>query len=300
MGNFINGVADNSWKWTRPSNEDSLYVGKKYFFVGGTDGIGRALAKLAASKGADVTVIGRTFRDEGIENISFIRADLSSMGEAVNVAKKIPADKVDAIVLTCGILAPTTRKVSDEGLELDMAVSYFSRLAIINTIRPILGIGRNPTLPKPRIFVMGFPGTGKDADIEDLQGEKKYSAFTVHMNTVAGNEALVLDNTKKTPNAAFFGLNPGLIKTKIRNQYLGEGSWASYLVEGFIGMITPTPEQYAAKILPLLVAPELNDKSGALFNQNGVVIKRSAPLNDQRVEAIIDASNNIISTVLTK
>ncbi len=30
----------------------------------------------------------------------------------------------------------------------------------------------------------------------------------VHMNTVAGNEMLVLDAAKRYPNASIFGLNP--------------------------------------------------------------------------------------------
>ncbi len=37
----------------------------------------------------------------------------------------------------------------------------------------------------------------------------------VHINTVAGNEVLVLDATGRYPQFGAFGLNPGLIKTNI-------------------------------------------------------------------------------------
>ena len=44
------------------------------------------------------------------------------------------------------------------------------------------------------------------------------------MNTVAGNEMLVLEQRRKTPTVLFFGLNPGLVKTRIRSNFMGEGS----------------------------------------------------------------------------
>src|SRR4051794_12519964 len=86
---------------------------------------------------------------------------------------------------------------------------------------------------KPRVFIMGYPGTGQAGTPDDLNAEKSYSAFPVHMNTVAGNEVLVLDAATRHPSASVFGLNPGLIKTNIRD------------------------------------APELEGHSGALFDRKG-------------------------------
>ena len=54
--------------------------------VGGTDGLGRAIAALSASRGAKVIVVGRTFRDNGVPNIQFMKADLSKTSEAARVA----------------------------------------------------------------------------------------------------------------------------------------------------------------------------------------------------------------------
>ena len=109
MGNFLNNpiLGDRSYDLTWRIKGRTVqydYKGKKFVFVGGTAGIGRAMAKLAASKGADVTVIGRTFKDEGIPNIKFIYADLSSLKEAARVADKIPGESLDALVMTTGFL----------------------------------------------------------------------------------------------------------------------------------------------------------------------------------------------------
>jgi NADPH-dependent 2,4-dienoyl-CoA reductase/sulfur reductase-like enzyme len=38
--------------------------GKKLVAVGGTNGLGQAIARQAHARGAEVTVVGRTFRDE--------------------------------------------------------------------------------------------------------------------------------------------------------------------------------------------------------------------------------------------
>ena len=48
--------------------------------------------------------------------------------------------------------------------------------------------------------------------------------MSLHMNTVAGNEMLVLDSAKRYPSANFFGLNPGIVKTNIRANLVGEGT----------------------------------------------------------------------------
>ena len=297
MGNIFASV-DPSFKWARPVNLD--LTGKTYVFVGGTDGLGRAMAKLAASKGADVIVVGRTFRDQGHPNIRFVRCDLSSMKDASALASSVPTENLDGLILSAGIIAPSSRQTTAEGIEKDMAISYLSRIGILNAMKDKLGSRRPVNAPLPRVFIFGFPGAGEDCDkdLENLQGEKTYSLKAVHMNTVAGNEALVLYHAKATPKALFFGLNPGLVRTNIRDSVLGQGTLLSSFVEGVIGAVCPSPEQYAAQVLPLLVAPELEGKSGLLFNQSGDAIKPSKCLTPERVDSIYNASEAIVNNVI--
>jgi hypothetical protein len=47
------------------------------------------------------------------------------------------------------------------------------------------------------------PGTGQAGSIDDLNAEKSYTAMTVHMNTVAGNEMLVVESAKRYAKASF-------------------------------------------------------------------------------------------------
>lgn len=120
--------------------------------------------------------------------------------------------------------------------------------------------------------------------------------MTVHMNTVAGNEMLVLDAAMRYPNATFFGLNPGLIKTNIRDNFFGKETLKSRFMEWMIGLMTPTPEGYAERLLPLLVSADLEGHSGAMFNRKGDAILPSPKLTDRaHVEAFLTASEGLIS-----
>ncbi len=220
-------------------------TGKKVAIVGGTGGLGRALSRFMASRGASIVVVGQTFRDADVPGIEFIKADLSLMSEAQRVGAELPAQTLDFVIFTTGIFAAPKRQETAEGIERDMAVSYLSRLVILCEIAPRLGKDRPMALMKPRVFVMGYPGTGQAGTLDDLNAEKSYSAMPVHMNTVAGNEMLVLDAAKRYPHATFFGLNPGLHKTNIRTNFLGGKKLLFRLLEGVIGLLTPSAETYA-------------------------------------------------------
>jgi NAD(P)-dependent dehydrogenase (short-subunit alcohol dehydrogenase family) len=294
----MNGFPDPSLV-VRDTPVSSLdLTGKSLAVVGGTDGLGRAIARLAAARGARVVVVGRTFRDEDTPGLTFLKADLSSMREAVRVGRELDPS-LDAVVLTTGIIAAKVREVTAEGIERDMAISYLSRLAIVRELAPRLA-ARAAGSPAPRVFVMGFPGTGQLGDVGDLNAERSYDAMAVHMNTVAGNEALVLDGARRHPDVSFFGLNPGLIKTNIRANFLGAGSFKHRAAEWLIGLMMPTAEQYAERVVPLLLAPELEGRSGAMFGKKGTAILPTEGMDEPHVARFIEASEALLERALAQ
>ncbi len=264
--------------------------------IGGTNGIGRAIARAMAERGASVTVVGQTFRDAGGERLGFIKADLSLMAEARRIGQTLPAGELDLVLFTTGIMAAPERQLSAEGLERDMAVSYLSRLQTVRELAPRM---RPRKHGKPRIFVMGFPGTDQKAALDDLNADRHYEAMPVHMQTVAGNEALVLDGVKRYPDVLFFGLNPGLIATDIRANYLGPGSLRHRIVERLIGLFMISAEQYAARITPLLFSPDLEPHSGAMFNQKAIAIAASHTMTPAYVSDLIAASEALLARAAT-
>lgn len=285
---------DNSFVWSEP-NVDSVAFGElNVAVIGGTGGLGRAIALLLASKGAHVTVVGRSFRDGEVKNIKFVAADLSSIEVARKVSRDIAPETLDIVLFTTGIFASTTRQETVEGLERDMAVSYLNRLVMAKEIVPKMRTSANVLGFKPRVFFMGYPGAGELGTIDDLNQEKGYGAMKAHMNTVAGNEALVRVLADRYPQVNVYGLNPGIVKTNIRDNFLGQNSWKSYLVEGLIGWFTKTPEQYASKIVPLLVAPELEKRSGTLYNNKAQAILPSEGMTPAYATSYVEASEELL------
>ncbi|NVD69605.1 SDR family NAD(P)-dependent oxidoreductase [Duganella sp. BJB1802] len=281
---------DKQLKWHHDPASRLNLSGKQVAIVGGTGGIGRALSRYLVSRGAGVIVVGQTFRDTGVEGIKFIQADLSLMSEAQRVAALLPAETLDMVIFTTGIFAGPQREETAEGIERDLAVSYLNRLVILRAIAPRLGVRRPMSSLKARVFLMGYPGGGQIGTPEDLNAEHSYKAMPVHMNTVAGNEMLVLDAAKRYPQATFFGLNPGLIKTNIRDNFFGKDTLKSRIAEALIGLLTPTADQYAERIAPLLFTPDIEGHSGAMFNSKGQAILPSAGLNDMHIRKFMTAS----------
>lgn len=286
---------DKRVEWHRPDAFALDVKDKQIAIVGGTGGIGRALGRHLASLGADVIVVGQTFRDAGTPRIKFVQANLSLMHEAQRVADELPAETLDMVIFTTGIFAAPQRQETPEGIERDLAVSYLNRLVILRAIAPRLGTQRPAPSMKPRVFLMGYPGTGQIGTPDDLNAVQSYKAMPAHMNTVAGNEVLVLDAAKRYPHATFFGLNPGLIKTNIRDNLFGKDTLKSRVMETLIGWFTPTADAYAERITPLLLALDIESHSGAMFNNKGQAILPSDGLTDEHIRKFMAASEALAS-----
>lgn len=291
---------DKNLTWDRNDPAAPDLAGMNVAIVGGTGGIGRAFSRHMAARRANVSVVGQTFRDSDVSGIEFIKADLSLMREAQRVAASLQAESLDLVIFTTGIFAAPKRQETAEGIERDMAVSYLSRLAIIREIGPRLAKNRDSARPKPRVFIMGYPGTGIAGTLDDLNSERSYRNMPVHMNTVAGNEMLVLDSVKRYPNANFFGLNPGTMKTNIRSNVFGAGTLKSNVIEWLIGLMTPSAETYAERLTPLLVSPALEGHSGAMFDRKGNAVLRSPKLTDSYVRQFIAASEALVSRAFAR
>ncbi|MFD6196333.1 SDR family NAD(P)-dependent oxidoreductase [Mycobacteriaceae bacterium NPDC060252] len=281
-----------------PSIDHLDLSSKRLAVVGGTDGLGRAIAQLALGRGATVTVVGRTFREEPSARLRFVKSDLSSMRGAVELGQNLEVEPYDVVLFTNGIFAARTREETAEKIERDMAVSYLSRYAMLHGLHFRLGLKRpNPTM-QPRVFIMGSPGTGLLGDPDDLNSDREYAGMSAHMNTVAANEALVVEGSYWFPGPAYFGLNPGVITTGIRSNYLGEGSWIHRLTETLASSFGPAPMHYAERIVPLLFAPGLDGLTGVNFNSKAKPILASRGMDSGRAGLFMEASDQLLSRAL--
>jgi hypothetical protein len=62
---------------------------------------------------------------------------------------------------------------------------------------------------------------------------------------------------------------------------LGAGSLKHRLVEGLIGIFFGGPDEYAENIAPLIISPDIEQFSGAVFNKRGQSIQPSPVMTDR-------------------
>src|ERR1700740_1838370 len=108
---------DKNFVWRRVDARSLDLEGMKVAIVGGTGGIGRALSRILVSRGAAVLVVGQTFRDSDVAGIEFIKADLSLMREAQRVGSLLPAETLDLVIFTTGIISAPKRQETPDGIK---------------------------------------------------------------------------------------------------------------------------------------------------------------------------------------
>jgi nucleoside-diphosphate-sugar epimerase len=260
---------------------------QKVLVVGGTKGLGLAIATRLARDGAQVTVAGRTRPAE--KSLNFVAVDVQTVKQSKAFAEAIQdVPSLDLVIFTQGIITGPTRVDNGEGIENDLAVSYMSRKVILDTLRH-RGL-------RARTFVMGYPGN--DYHLEDFNGLKNYRAWPQHVNTIVCNEALTLAYRRKFPEIEIYGLNPGLVKTDIRsNIYSGVLKYVGPVLEALIGVLFPNADEYAAGILPIITAEKL-PRDVLSYNHRGEALRVNPQLNETVVEQIWRDSDQLIEKAL--
>lgn len=230
-----------------------------------------------------------------------MRKDLSLIKNAKDLVGELDGLKTfDILVLSNGITAPQEKQVTEEGLEVDMAVSYLSRLALIKKLQENgkFGSKRGDSSVKPRIFILGYPGKDVSCDLDDFNSNKNYSPITAHARTIVGNEALVEFTSRSNRNINVFGVNPGLIKTGLRENLLGktESSYLAWGVESTLGLLAQSADQYAENYLVhFLLSPAYETgKCNTLFASDGSELIPSPSLTLKVRVRLLQESDELI------
>eukprot|EP00961_Rhodomonas_salina_P286577 3872204-Rhodomonas_salina.3 len=204
------------------------------------------------------------------------------MRVAADVVKQLKPGSVDTVLFTVGIVNGNEKKTSAEGIELDTAVSFLSRFVMTTALLKDGSALRGTPTRKPRVFVMGFPGAPDTPQLDDFNWDTSWKSWHAHMNSVLGNDALVLGIAEQQhPAASFniFGLNPGIIATDLMFDFCGgQDSPFHRLQKTTLSAVAPSVEEYTNAAVHLLVSPQIEGESGASFNQRGERI-RSCPWN---------------------
>jgi len=160
-------------------------------FVGGTSGIGQAMAEAFAryTKGnVHIVIIGRTraSAESIIANLpkptvpdvthEFVQCDVALMKnvQAVTTELLTRIPKINFLVMSPGMMTLKGREETEEGIDKKLAVHYYARWKFTNDLMPAL-LKAKDAGEDAKVFSVLAAGKGREIDLDDLGLKKKYS-----------------------------------------------------------------------------------------------------------------------------
>ena len=171
-----------SLKVAQQSLENLSLKNKTFLIVGGTSGIGEAIALKSSSLGARVIVAGRN-EQAGLDleaesksqkgSIEFKPLDFSLVDNAKDFAKSMSRENIDYLIISAGMARVGGRHETSEGFDDKMALHYFSRFSLIQSMAPILEKVAHDK-GEARVMSVLAAAQGKLVDENDLNLKKNY------------------------------------------------------------------------------------------------------------------------------
>jgi len=254
--------------------------GKSALVTGGTDGVGKEIARSLAKRGARLIIVGRDSAKgarakreirvfANSRDVDFLQADLSLVREAHRVGDEVAGrwSTMNYLVHSAGIVRGR-RVVTFEGVESNFATNYLSRFVLTNRLLPTLRAAGRPG-ESARIVIIAAPGLSGRIHYDDVNLSRSFSTIRAlkqfqHANNIYTAElarrlALSGDHSQITISC----FNPGPTKTNIHTEF---PLWMRLLVQlVFNPVFARTPELPAAAALELLLSKVHEGESGALF-----------------------------------
>jgi NAD(P)-dependent dehydrogenase (short-subunit alcohol dehydrogenase family) len=273
---------------------DSSAQGKVIVITGASRGVGLETAKQLAGQGAEVAMVcrDRTRGERARSEIAQVAtgkqprlflADLSTQADVRRVAEEVKEsyDHVDVLINNAGI-ANATRQVSADGIEQTWATNHLAPFLLSELLLPLL-VGA----PAGRIINVTTEIYSKKLDLDNVQGDRKYSFFGAYRASKLGNVLFTRELAKRLDGAGVTALavSPGPAKTNLG----GDGPG------GVMGMVTSvirhTPllrpaDQAAGGIVWAATEPELSEASGQLYMRRKQLKLKGAATDPALAEAV--------------
>jgi NAD(P)-dependent dehydrogenase (short-subunit alcohol dehydrogenase family) len=246
---------------------------KTVIITGATSGIGKVAADALAGMGASLLLVGRNEAkgsqtiaeiksNTGNPNLSFLKADLSSMDEVRRLAGEINSqvDKIDVLLNNAGAVFTKFQKTIDS-FEMTLALNHLSPFLLTHLLMDRIKAASTSRI----ITVSSMAHKMASLDFDNLMFEKGYNSWAAYSNSKLANILFTyqlarnLENSKITANT----LHPGFVKTNFGRSNGGFLGWLTGLSQVF----AITVEEGAKTSIHLASSPEVERTSGKYFVQ---------------------------------
>ncbi len=240
--------------------------GKVCIVTGASSGIGKATAHELAKSGATVIMMCRDRmkgdaalaeikKANGSATVELMIVDLSIQRSIRDTVKSYlkKHDRLHVLINNAGVFK-SRRVMTADGLETMFGTNYLGHFLLTNLL-----LDRLKSSAPSRIINVSAPSTTK-LNFDDLQGEKKFSAFTAFGASKMCNLlfsydlARRLSGTGVTSNA----FHPGLVKSNILNE-------APSVLRWIVNFLSSSPDEAAKSIAHLALSPALESANGKFF-----------------------------------
>jgi NAD(P)-dependent dehydrogenase (short-subunit alcohol dehydrogenase family) len=274
--------------------------GKTALVTGGTSGVGKAIARELARRGAQLILVGRHARtgalaereirdSSGNTEVEFLQADLSLVSEAQRVAERAATrwPAMHYLVESAGIVRGR-RVVTAEGFESNFATNYLSRFALTVRLLPTLQAAGRPG-KAARILLVAHPGFNGPIHYDDVNLTNNFAMIRAFKQFHFANDVFATELARRLavpgdrPSVTVSCLHPGPTKTTGIDKEMP--LWMRLMVRLVVHpLISHNPDVPAAVALKLLLSDEYEGDSAALFSMIKKFQRVTPPRNVQDAE----------------
>jgi NAD(P)-dependent dehydrogenase (short-subunit alcohol dehydrogenase family) len=273
--------------------------GRVVVVTGASSGIGAAAAVELARRGAVVVPVGRD--SERLDQISAkvrsenpastagpLSADFSELANVRSLADELLErhERIDVLVNNAGLVAGK-RSLTTDGYEMTFAVNHLAPFLLTNLLLERL----RASAPARVVTTSSDAHRSGSLDLDDLQGERKWSAWSSYSNSKLANILFTHALAKRLEGSGVAAncLHPGVIRTR-----LGRGTPLAVRVGWRVaGTFFKSPATGAETIVHLATSEEGGRISGGYFANSRESRASRKAMDDELAEELWAASEQM-------
>jgi NAD(P)-dependent dehydrogenase (short-subunit alcohol dehydrogenase family) len=255
---------------------------KSAVVTGGTDGIGKEIARGLAKQGLRVAIVGRDpakgararediHQTTANSDVEFLKADLALVRDTKRLADELMQrfGPLHCLVRRAGIVRGR-RELTAEGIESNFATNYLNRFVLTGWLLSNLAAAGKPDEAARVVVVSGAAQQGK-IDFGDVNLTSNCATLRAVLQFCHANDVFTIECARRLGEAwlaqrvTVTCLKIGVAKTNIRRAFPW---WMKSLVPLLLDpLLGQSREEAAEAALRLLLAPEFEGLSGVLFSK---------------------------------